>query len=155
MEEVLGSPSEADVRNARLARDHCPDHVFFVVFKTVCPAKCTPWQLARSCVRPACLIHRCVPPMAKYDGVAGQVKAALQAIATLHRRLIDPEAAEAPKRQKNGVTTKHKAQHQLWARQVSGEGLHMKKWRLIIRNIAFNVSNWLSALCKKCFKAAK
>lgn len=27
----------------------------------------------------------------------------------------------------------------LWARQVSGEGAHLKKWRLILRNLPFNV----------------
>ena len=28
---------------------------------------------------------------------------------------------------------------QLWARQASGEGQHWKKWRLILRNVAFDV----------------
>lgn len=27
----------------------------------------------------------------------------------------------------------------LWARQAAGEGAHLKKWRLIIRNLAFQV----------------
>lgn len=31
-------------------------------------------------------------------------------------------------------------QQRLWARQVTGEGAHHKKWRIIIRNLSFQVT---------------
>jgi len=33
----------------------------------------------------------------------------------------------------------------LWARQVAGEGAHHKKWRLILRNLSFQVT-----MCSTC-----
>ena len=61
-------------------------------------------------------------------------------MAQLHNRVLQPEEP-AGKRRKAGAS----AGTLLWARQVSGEGLHMKKWRLIIRNLAFDVRFWALA----------
>ncbi len=66
-----------------------------------------------------------------------QVKSALQAVAQLHNHVLEPEEP-IWKRRKAGAS----AGTLMWARQVSGEGLHMKKWRLIIRNLAFDVRSW-------------
>lgn len=82
----------------------------------------------------------------KQDGCTGlvvfvvydSVKAALGAVATLHAQPLGKQLQKSAKRQKVGAA--EKASEQLWARQVSGEGLHLKKWRLIIRNLAFQVS---------------
>ena len=63
-----------------------------------------------------------------------QVKSALQAVSRLHNRVLEPDKG-AGKDKKAGAS----AGTLMWARQVSGEGLHMKKWRLIIRNLAFDV----------------
>lgn len=69
--------------------------------------------------------------------VYDSVKTALAAIAKLHGQKLPQQSQKPAKR--------HKADKQdataptLWARQVSGEGLHLKKWRLIIRNLAFKV----------------
>lgn len=63
-----------------------------------------------------------------------QVKSALQAVSRLHNRVLEP-VTSATKGKEAGAS----AGTLMWARQVSGEGLHMKKWRLIIRNLAFDV----------------
>ena len=62
------------------------------------------------------------------------MKSALQAVSRLHNRVLEP-VTSATKGKKAGAS----AGTLMWARQVSGEGLHMKKWRLIIRNLAFDV----------------
>lgn len=80
----------------------------------------------------------------KQDGCTGDVvfvvydsiKSALAAIAKLHGQKLPQQTQKAAKRQKGD---KQEAADMLWARQVSGEGLHLKKWRLIIRNLAFKV----------------
>ncbi len=60
------------------------------------------------------------------------MKSALQAVAQLHNRVLEPSERGASSRKASAGTL-------MWARQVSGEGLHMKKWRLIVRNLAFDV----------------
>ncbi|KAK9842211.1 hypothetical protein WJX81_000775 [Elliptochloris bilobata] len=80
--------------------------------------------------------------MLQRDGCAGQVaflvydsvKSALQAVSQLHNRVLEPDRG-ALRSKKAGAS----AGTLMWARQVSGEGLHMKKWRLIVRNLAFDV----------------
>ena len=82
----------------------------------------------------------------KPDGCTGlvvfivydSVKTALSAVAKLHAQPLGRQMQKSAKRQK--VAADEDASEHLWARQVSGEGLHLKKWRLIIRNLAFQVS---------------
>lgn len=66
------------------------------------------------------------------------MKAALAAVVKLHGQPLGKQTQKSAKRQKVGAA--ENVCEQLWARQVSGEGLHLKKWRLIIRNLAFQVS---------------
>ena len=66
------------------------------------------------------------------------VKVALAAVAKLHGQSLGQPTKKA-KRQKVDKDSADAAQQSLWARQVSGEGLHLKKWRLIIRNLSFQV----------------
>ena len=74
-----------------------------------------------------------------------QVKAAMSAVALLHNHVLQQEdvpGGAAPKKAK-GMPKQAPAGAEgllLWARQVSGEGAHLKKWRLILRNLPFNVS---------------
>ncbi|KAL6779538.1 hypothetical protein ACKKBG_A12680 [Auxenochlorella protothecoides x Auxenochlorella symbiontica] len=59
------------------------------------------------------------------------VKAATQAVAALHGRRLgggDGGAGSAPDARA------------LWARQVSGDGLHLKRWRVVVRNLPFTVT---------------
>jgi nucleolar protein 4 len=93
------------------------------------------------------------------DGCAGgvafityaSVKEAMAAVAKLHGATVEGEAGAAPpplskKAKKKAGREGAPAQPTglgpatvLWARQVSGEGALLKKWRLIIRNLAFSV----------------
>lgn len=82
----------------------------------------------------------------KHDGCSGlvifvvydSVKTALAAVAKLHGQPLGKQTQKSAKRQKVGADDA--VSERLWARQVSGEGLHLKKWRVIIRNLAFQVS---------------
>ena len=92
----------------------------------------------------------------KQDGCSGlvifvvydSVKAALAAVAKLHAQPLGKPMQKKAKRQKFGAA--ENVAEQLWARQVSGEGLHLKKWRLIIRNLAFQVSCYEVITGKSC-----
>lgn len=71
-----------------------------------------------------------------------QVKDALAAVEKLHNHVLREgdggvavAAAAKGKKAKAGASSGTL----LWARQVSGEGAHLKKWRLILRNLPFNV----------------
>ncbi|KAL3151924.1 hypothetical protein ABBQ32_001053 [Trebouxia sp. C0010 RCD-2024] len=79
----------------------------------------------------------------KRDGCSGlvifviydSVRTALAAVAKLHGQPLGKQTQKSAKRQKLGADDA--VSEQLWARQVSGEGLHLKQWRVIIRNLAF------------------
>ncbi len=89
----------------------------------------------------------------KQDGCTGEVvfivydsvKVALAAVAKFHGQSLGQPTKEAAKRQKVDKDGADAAQLSLWARQVSGEGLHLKKWRLIIRNLSFQVHSKASS----------
>lgn len=70
-----------------------------------------------------------------------QVKDAMAAVGKLHGQSVSLKAGK-PKKGKRKAQPEEAPEGpvaQLWARQVSGEGLHMKKWRVIIRNLGFQV----------------
>ncbi|BDA47944.1 probable RNA-binding protein 28 [Coccomyxa sp. Obi] len=84
------------------------------------------------------------------DGCAGDVaflvyptvKDALAAVEKLHNHVLrDGDGGAAAAAAAKGKKAKAGASSGtlLWARQVSGEGAHLKKWRLILRNLPFNV----------------
>lgn len=68
------------------------------------------------------------------------VKTALAAVAKLHgQQLTGGEPKGKGKRAKKGEGESKGDPVVLWARQVSGDGAHLKKWRLIVRNLPFDV----------------
>ena len=71
-----------------------------------------------------------------------QVKDALAGVAALHNHVLPPEEAPpaGPRAgRKAGPAAAGAEGTLLWARQAAGEGAHLKKWRIIIRNLPFNV----------------
>lgn len=72
----------------------------------------------------------------------------MNAVALLHNHVLQeqedaPDESAKPKGKGKGTPKQAPIPAEgtlLWARQVSGEGLHLKKWRIILRNLPFNVS---------------
>ncbi len=89
-----------------------------------------------------------------FVAVYGSVKQAMAAVAKLHGQPVAQAGAAEPGKRKKKKGKQGEMEQQggeeavggagtgvlLWARQVSGEGLHLKRWRLIVRNLPFNVS---------------
>ncbi|KAK9829098.1 hypothetical protein WJX72_003878 [[Myrmecia] bisecta] len=110
VEEVLQPAPEEEVDRAKLRLDGCRGSIIFVV----------------------------------YDSVKG----AMDAVVQLHGKPISPRAEPQGQRKRRKTVAGVDPQPaqadghdevKLWARQVSGEGLHLKKWRLILRNLPFQV----------------
>lgn len=116
VEEVVNPAPQAVVDQYKLERDGCSGHAFLAVYASV--------------------------------------KQAVAAVARLHGQPVASggegegggrQGKKKGKKQKGGVGQQEAeggagAGVVLWARQVSGEGLHLKRWRLIVRNLPFNVS---------------
>jgi hypothetical protein len=68
----------------------------------------------------------------------------MAAVSRLHGCDITPAVASSDERQASPVGSADKPdagrQQRLWARQVTGEGAHHKKWRIIIRNLSFQAT---------------
>jgi nucleolar protein 4 len=117
-----------------LHRDGCAGDAVFLVYKTVrttaalFAALAEPQWWAVHASREVALLFV-------------QVKEALSAVAKLHNYVLHED--ELPgKKAKKAATASGTL---LWARQVSGEGAHLKKWRLILRNVPFNVGPFPSS----------
>ena len=67
-----------------------------------------------------------------------QVKDAMSAVSRLHERPVSE--LQTPLQPHSRPVA---SQASLWARQVMGEGQHWKKWRLILRNLAFKARTLL------------
>eukprot|EP00884_Botryococcus_braunii_P019055 jgi/Botrbrau1/5833/Bobra.0366s0015.1 len=89
--------------------------------------------------------------------VYDSVKSALQAVSQLHGRELAAERSEGRPKKKakrppdgSGGDRAHDAAV-LWARQLGGEGAHIKRWRVIVRNLPFSAK---AEDLKKMFQAA-
>ena len=98
-------------------------------------------QLMHACTK----MHFTPSIVYKFQDCSLQVKEAMAAVALLHNHVLKEQEAigGATKGKAKGKGKAKQAPEEgvlLWARQVSGEGVHLKKWRLILRNLPFNVS---------------
>lgn len=155
----MEQPPVEVVEQAMLRRDGCSDEIIFVVYDSV-------WDTILACITPSLQRGGICPsrlfPMVTLPQPVTQVRTALAAVAALHNQLLQPALPAAKGKGKGKHGGKSAAAgpsaapggpvSQLWARQVSGEGLHMKKWRLILRNLAFQVPT-CCALCRNSWPA--
>lgn len=87
------------------------------------------------------------------DGCSGEtalvvyssIKSAMAGVAGLHGKSVSPLLSKPSKKTRrhkdaDGDGSNDDGEVNIWARQVSGEGLHLKRWRLIIRNLRFSVN---------------
>ncbi len=115
--------------------------------------------------------------MLKRDGCTGEafvavyksVKDAIAAVAKLHGQAAGGggQQQQQGKKGKQAAAAAGVAACRLWARQLSGEGLHQKRWRLVVRNLPFTVSgtgctraadvlrSWRPSACSAAFGAAR
>lgn len=63
----------------------------------------------------------------------------MSAVSKLHGCDVTPAKADRGRRSGTEAAPA-KEQQRLWARQVAGEGAHLKTWRIIIRNLSFQVN---------------
>lgn len=70
-----------------------------------------------------------------------QGKGVLTAVSQLHGRELGPakKGKGAAAKADAAADAAAGGPPRLWARQVAGEGAHHKKWRLILRNLSFQV----------------
>lgn len=129
-------------KSLRLDRDGCTPPVALLQYLSV--SHCPPVEPIHSCLASACKLailfafeHRrrqCSSPLSCTYGTwaracgtnALQVKDAMRAVASIHGHMLEGKQNAQP-------------QTRFWARQAAGEGAHLKKWRIIIRNLPFNV----------------
>ncbi|CAD7703982.1 unnamed protein product [Ostreobium quekettii] len=69
------------------------------------------------------------------------VKMAMEAVSRLHGQACrSSRPKKKRKKSEDPAVAASVEECKLWCRQVSGEGAHLKKWRLIIRNLPFQVT---------------
>ncbi|WIA36043.1 hypothetical protein OEZ86_007402 [Tetradesmus obliquus] len=146
LQEVIDPPPADVAGRAHLAQDGCSGEAVFLVYATVKEASHAVTQLHGKAISPAdiaaaeaaaAVAAQAAAAAAAAGGKAGKkgkVKQAAQLSAKqLKQQQAAAAAAAAAAAGSDGGTV-------LWARHVSGEGALVKKWRLILRNLAFQAT---------------
>ncbi|KAG2482067.1 hypothetical protein HYH03_018977 [Edaphochlamys debaryana] len=123
VEEVLNPAPQEVVHQAKLAADGCSGSVIIVVYKTVKDAMAAVAQLhGRE------LTLGAAGGKGKKQGKKGKGK----------RKGADSDDEEEAADE--GQEGEEAQKITLWAREVKGEGAHVKQWRVIMRNLPFKVT---------------
>ncbi|GLI62225.1 hypothetical protein VaNZ11_004822, partial [Volvox africanus] len=143
-EEVLNPAPPEVVQQAKLEADGCSGNVVIVIYKTVKDAMHAVTQLHNKTLelrKPNLKQQHHQGPRGKKGrkGTSHQQQQQQEEEAPEGREAVGGEASDQQQQQQEEEEAAA-PRITLWAREVKGEGAHVKQWRIILRNLPFKVT---------------